>query len=243
MTRILIISDIHANLNALETVLTTAGKVDAVWCLGDLVGYGPDPNACIELLKEQPNLACVCGNHDAAVLGRINLSVFNYEARESLSWTKKVLTENNLDYLRSLPDSIHQGDCLLVHGSPMNPLREYILDGFIATLNFKAFEEKCCMAGHSHIPNVFFMDDDRKMVDYLAVYDGDTFDLKEKNILNPGSVGQPRDHDPRASFVLFYPEIGRWENKRLEYDIRAVQQKIRQAMLPEKHAHRLDYGV
>ena len=118
----LILSDIHANLTALETVLEEAGPFDAVWILGDLVGYGPDPNECIDLVKDLPNLVCLLGNHDAATLGNIDDITFNPTARQAIQWTRKTITPENLDYLRKLPESIRLGEITFAHGSPREPV-------------------------------------------------------------------------------------------------------------------------
>src|SRR5512138_2030522 len=126
--RTLIISDIHANLTALEAVLADAGSFDAAWCLGDLVGYGPDPNECIERIAGLPNLQCIMGNHDAAAVDIIDIETFNLEARKSVLWTQERLTPANKEYLKNLPERINLDDFTLVHGSPYKPIWEYLLD-------------------------------------------------------------------------------------------------------------------
>ena len=134
--RILIISDIHANLVALEAVLADAGSFDAAWCLGDLVGYGPNPNECVARVRALPNLICLLGNHDQAVLGDVDLRVFNGDARAAISWTQRAATPTSLEYLRSLsPETVYR-DFTLVHASPRQPIWEYILDADIAFHNF-----------------------------------------------------------------------------------------------------------
>ena len=137
--RILVISDIHANLTALDSVLADAGQVDAVWCLGDLVGYGPDPNECIERVCDLPNRVCLLGNHDAAALGKIDLATFNPEARFSIEWLQRTLTPEHIKYLEDLPSTHHTDQVTLAHGSPRSPVYEYILDNFMATENFDYF--------------------------------------------------------------------------------------------------------
>jgi predicted phosphodiesterase len=240
--RILVISDIHANYTALEAVLESAGRVDAVWCLGDIVGYGPDPNQCINTIRSLPNLTCVLGNHDAAVLKRIDLSIFNYDARCSLKWMINTITANNLEYLASLPETATQEDVFLVHGSPRNPLWEYILDVYSAGNIFDSNDAITFLSGHSHIPLVFFKSNSDRMVTLRPLVAGDSILLYHRAILNPGSVGQPRDYDPRAAYAIFYPESRRWESYRVEYDIQGVQQRIIKAGLPEHHAIRLAQG-
>ena len=137
--RILIISDIHANLTAFQAVVQDAGKVDAVWCLGDLVGYGPDPNECISLLRTLPELTCLVGNHDAAALGDIDLAAFNRDASLSSQWTRTALSSENLAFLGKLPDKLVIEQVTLAHGSPRNPVWEYLLDTITAASNFEFF--------------------------------------------------------------------------------------------------------
>ena len=153
--RILIISDLHANITALEAVLAEAGPVDACWCLGDLVGYGPDPNECIECVRGLPNLKCIIGNHDAAVLKQIDVDTFNPEARLAIIWTQKALTENNVAFLRLLPEKLEIGQVTLAHGSPRHPVWEYLLDRRTATLNFSYFGTPYGFVGHTHLPVLY----------------------------------------------------------------------------------------
>jgi predicted phosphodiesterase len=150
--RVLVLSDIHANLSALDAVLADAGEFDAVWCLGDLVGYGPEPNECVERIRGLPNLVCLLGNHDAAALGQIDTEVFNTEAKLSVQWTQAHLTPENSEFLRSLPDRVENGFVTMAHGSPRNPVWEYILDGRVARKNFDAFNSSYCLVGHTHLP-------------------------------------------------------------------------------------------
>ncbi|MCF6278400.1 MAG: metallophosphatase family protein [Anaerolineales bacterium] len=241
--RILVISDIHANYPALETVLEDAGAVDEIWCLGDVVGYGPDPNACVELLSEQPDLTCMLGNHDAAAIGNMALEAFNGDARRSLLWQEKVLSADSMKFLRSLPQMLTvRGDVSLVHGSPRDPVWEYVLNTLSARLNFEEFDTQFCFVGHSHIQSIFRMDSQRNRVSLDIPRVGMPLELNTRAILNPGSVGQPRDRDPRAAYAIFDPEAKTWEPQRVEYDFAQVQQRIREARLPEKHALRLAEG-
>jgi diadenosine tetraphosphatase ApaH/serine/threonine PP2A family protein phosphatase len=242
--RVLVISDIHANLNALEAVLNDAGTVDEIWCLGDVVGYGPNPNEVLERLRALPNLAaCMLGNHDVAVLGEMNFAVFNTDARRSLVWQQEAITPENLEYLRSLPqNTLVRGQVTLAHGSPRDPVWEYILNTLIARLNFEAFETRYCFVGHSHIQCYFQLDliSDRISLEVPAV--NQPIQLSPRAILNPGSVGQPRDRDSRASYAIFDTEAETWEPRRATYDIESVQKMIRAAGLPDKHAARLAEG-
>jgi diadenosine tetraphosphatase ApaH/serine/threonine PP2A family protein phosphatase len=241
--RILVMSDIHANYTALEAVLADAGTVDEVWCLGDVIGYGPDPNLCLEIMRELPQLTCLLGNHDVAVLGRMPFQSFNGEARRSLEWQERVLTADNMDFLKSLPQNLKvRGDVSLAHGSPRDPVWEYILTTLAARLNFEFFDTPFCFVGHSHVQCLFQLNEDRNRVSLDVPRVGETSKMYPRAIYNPGSVGQPRDRDPRAAYAIFDPEARTWEACRVEYNIAEVQQRIREAGLPEKHAVRLAEG-
>lgn len=241
--RILVISDVHANLTALQAVVREAGTVDETWCLGDLVGYGPDPNQVVEEVRKLPRLTCVLGNHDAALLRRMEFEAFNGEARRSLVWTDGVLTADNLGFLRSLPDRAQtRGAVTLVHGSPRDPTWEYVNDTLTARLNFSYFDTPFCFVGHTHIPGIFYLDEKEDRVAPSRTRIGERFSLTPRAIVNPGSVGQPRDRDPRAAYALYDGHQGTWEARRAEYDFAQVQQRIRDAGLPSRHALRLAEG-
>ena len=240
--RILTISDIHANLTALEAVLESAKPFDSVWCLGDLVGYGPDPNECIELVRSLPELLCLIGNHDQAALDMIPLSRFNHEAGAVAAWTKQVLTEENYAFLRSLPSKITVNGFTLAHGSPNQPIWEYILDPHTAERNFKNLKTDYCFVGHSHLPMVFHQPTDEDITTLMPIKQDDGISLTPKMILNPGSVGQPRDRDPRASYAILDIEANSCQMYRVEYDVTQVQLRILQAGLPERQALRLMSG-
>ncbi len=241
--RILVISDIHANYTALEAVLQDAGTADETWCLGDLIGYGPDPNMVVEQVRELPHLTCILGNHDVAVLGRMQFEAFNNDARRSLTWTSKVLTADNLDFLRGVPHNPKvRGDVTLAHGSPRDPIWEYVLNTLSARLNFEHFETPYCFVGHSHVQSLFQLDETKDRVTMTMVRTNEPIALSPRAILNPGSVGQPRDRDPRAAYAIYDNAANTWEARRVDYDIAAVQQRVREAGLPEKHAIRLAEG-
>lgn len=240
--RVLVISDIHANLTALEAVLDAALPYDTVWCLGDLVGYGPDPNECIELIHSLPNLLCLIGNHDQAALGMIPLSRFNRDAGEVAAWTQEALTEENKDYLRSLASKISLDQFTLAHGSPNQPVWEYILDTHSADRNFASFNTDYCLVGHSHLPLIFYRPPESNFTAKKYIEWNQAMVLLPRMILNPGSVGQPRDRDPRASFAILDLEENTWEMKRVDYDFNQVQQRILDAGLPERQALRLAAG-
>lgn len=242
--RVLVISDIHANLTAFQAVLKDAGTVDEIWCLGDMIGYGPDPNQVVDLIRSLPNLtACLLGNHDVALLGDMNFAIFNPEARKSLLWQQAHISTDNLAYLRTLPQkTLVRQNVTLAHGSPRDPVWEYILNTLVARLNFDAFETPYCFVGHSHLQCYFQLDmvKDRVSLDAFAI--NKVAKLTPRTILNPGSVGQPRDRNPLAAYAIYNPDAETWEPRRVEYDIASVQKRIRAAGLPEKHAARLTDG-
>ncbi len=247
--RVLVISDIHANLTALKTVLEDVGEnhaenppYEAVWCLGDLIGYGPDPNPCIELVRTLPNLICLIGNHDQAALDLIPLSRFNEDARLSATWTRSVLTPENESYLRSLPSQVEVDAFTLVHASPRFPIWEYVLDPYTADQNFDLLETDYCLIGHTHIALSFSRAIGKEHSVLQTTQLGDPVKLAPKMMLNPGSVGQPRDMDPRASYAVLDLERGTWEARRVVYDVEEVQERILQAGLPERQALRLFAG-
>lgn len=241
--RVLIISDVHANLTALEAVLEDAGQVDQTWCLGDVIGYGPDPNQVVARLRELPNLTIILGNHDVAVLGQMDYAVFNTEARKSLGWQKQNLTNGNLVYLENLSkDRLVRANVTLAHGSPRDPVWEYILNTLSARMNFDAFTTPYCFVGHTHLQCLFHLDVDKDRVTQQVPRPGQVLKLEPRAILNPGSVGQPRDRDPRSAYAIYDPETSQWEPRRVAYDIESVQERIRAAGLPEKHAIRLSEG-
>jgi predicted phosphodiesterase len=241
--RILVMSDIHANYTALEAVLKDAGEADETWCLGDLVGYGPDPNAVVEEVREIKNLTCLMGNHDFAVIGRMSLETFNGDAKKSLMYHEKALSASNMDFIKSLPTRPKaRSEATMAHGSPRDPLWEYILNGSIASANFEHFDTPWCFVGHTHIQCSFFQADDMGRVYVEQSRPDETHLLQSKMILNPGSVGQPRDRNPQAAYAIYDTEARTWIPKRVSYNIAEVQERIRSAGLPEKHAMRLAEG-
>ncbi len=241
--RVLVISDIHANYTAFVAVLKDAGRVDEVWCLGDLVGYGPDPNAVIEEMRDIANLTCILGNHDMAAIGKMPLEAFNGDARRSLEYHKKVLNASNMNFMRSLSADVKVcGEATLAHGSPRDPLWEYILNALSARLNFDHFETPWCFVGHSHIQAMFALNEKNDRVTLDQTKPDTAITLRRKLILNPGSVGQPRDRNPKAAYAIYDTEARIWTPRRVEYNIPEVQERIRAAGLPEKHAVRIAEG-
>ncbi len=240
--RVLVISDIHANLSALEAVLDVAEAYEAVWCLGDLVGYGPDPNDCVELVRSLPNLLCLIGNHDQAAIGMIPLSRFNREAGAIAAWTRQKLSGENIEYLRSLPSKITTQNYTLAHGSPNQPIWEYVLDQHTADRSFDALKTDYSLIGHTHLPAIYHRPPGDTFSKTRRIKWEGEMALSPKMILNPGSVGQPRDRDPRASYAILDTEANTWEMRRIAYDVARVQARILEAGLPERQAQRLNSG-
>ncbi|MDD2921093.1 MAG: metallophosphoesterase family protein [Anaerolineales bacterium] len=242
--RVLVMSDVHANYAALQAVLADAGQVDETWCLGDLVGYGPDPNAVVEEISEISNLTCMMGNHDIAATGKLSLETFNGDARRSLLHHEKVLTASSMDFLRALTSQAKIcGEATLAHGSPRDPLWEYILNSLSARINFEHFETQLCFVGHSHIQCLFELNERSDRVQLNQTTPDKTYKLSSKKmILNPGSVGQPRDRDPRAAYAIYDNEAMTWTPRRVEYNVAETQGRIREAGLPEKNAVRIAEG-
>lgn len=240
--RVLIFSDIHANYIALEAVLQHAGNsFDAYWFLGDLVGYGPNPNECVERVRALPNLKCLVGNHDKAVLNEIDINSFNGDARTAIAWTQSVATRETLDYLRRLPETDLYQEYSLTHGSPRQPVWEYILDRFTAKENFAFFKTRYCLVGHTHTP-IVYRDTATDCIEEPPNYRGPRQLGAERLIINPGSVGQPRDNNPDAAYAVLDTEKHIWEHKRVPYNIGETQRRMRAANLPERLIVRLNYG-
>lgn len=242
--RLLVISDIHANLPAFEAVLNDSkGEWDRIWFLGDLVGYGPNPNECVTLLRQYDHIA-LSGNHDWAVLGKLDINAFNPDARTAIEWTQTALEEDNRTFLDSLPPIRTQTPFLLAHASPRQPVWEYILDVQTAILNFAHLEIETpfCLVGHTHNPVIFQeVDSNRVVFRELTAYRRTLLD-KGRYIINPGSVGQPRDSDPRAAYALLDNEAMSWEYRRVEYPVEETQEQMRQLKMPYRLVARLQYG-
>jgi predicted phosphodiesterase len=241
--RCAILADIHANLEALTAVLediSLKGKVDEICCLGDIVGYGPDPGACIKLLKKIKAF-CVGGNHDFGSIGRIEYSYFNPVAAEACEWTANHMNAADYLFLSELPETIVKGDFTLVHGSPSSHLFEYIMSTSSAQKNFSFYETAICLVGHTHVPVAYRLDGNRVVTVPLLPGVGLLLG-KQRLIINPGAVGQPRDGDPRASYAIYDSDGGMFRLYRVEYDIRATQDKMMKAGLPTPLVMRLETG-
>jgi diadenosine tetraphosphatase ApaH/serine/threonine PP2A family protein phosphatase len=239
--RIAVLSDIHSNLAALDAVLEDLGTVDAVWIMGDIVGYGPDPDAVVARLRDIGAVA-VRGNHDAAALGQRDASTFNDDARTAVEWTGRTLSAESRAWLDALPETRQVDDFTLVHGSPRDPLWEYLFSVPVARRSFAAFSTRHCLVGHTHVPLVFR--DDAGDVEVLAPGDGSVLHLDERRtILNPGGVGQPRDGDPRACALLLDTERGTASWKRVAYPVERTQERMRAEGLPVRLVNRLAHGL
>ena len=244
--RALIISDIHANLEAFHAILAdaeTRGPIDEIWCLGDIVGYGPDPGPVIELLRQHDH-AAIAGNHDWAAIGRIDTEDFNPYARAAALWTRDNLSQEHVEYLESLPLTLVKEDFTLAHGSPRDPIWEYMVTETAALASVERLESRHGLVGHSHLPFLCRVEAHEMRCDYIefpvdtpvALDDGTLF-------INPGGAGQPRDRDPRTTYVLFDSGQGAVTRFRVPYDIPATQEKMWQAGLPEPLIERLERGV
>ena len=240
--RVAILSDIHANLPALEAVLEALAPFDQVWQLGDVVGYGPQPNEVVARLREV-GATGVRGNHDAAALGQLATDTFNDDARTAVEWNAGRISPSTRAWLAALPERVVNDGYTLVHGSPRDPTWEYLITTAMARANLSAFDTRYCLVGHTHIPLVFHEDPVARRVEMSAPSEGETVRLDERRaILNPGSVGQPRDGDPRACGMVIDTELGIAQWHRVRYDITEVQRLMEQAGLPGRLIDRLSVG-
>jgi diadenosine tetraphosphatase ApaH/serine/threonine PP2A family protein phosphatase len=244
--RAAVLSDIHSNRQALEAVLAAVddGGFDEVWCLGDMVGYGADPDACTALVRERCG-TCLVGNHDLAVLGALDVSTFSEGAAAAVEWTRDNVGDETRDFLASLDPAGSRNGVGLFHASPRDPVWEYVLSSDQAEAGFEAMAERVGLIGHSHIA-LFFARASGARPGYAqgaAATDGEEIELGEGEwLLNPGSVGQPRDGDPRAAWLELDTDAwtARWH--RVDYDVEAAASAIRDAGLPAPLAERLGNG-
>ena len=244
--RIAIVADIHANLAAFEAVLRHAeadGRIDALWCLGDTVGYGPHPNECLALLGRYEHRA-VAGNHDLAACGRMGTEEFNGAAAAAAKWTAEQLQESSRSYVQGLPMVVSEGDFTLVHGSLRWPEWEYLLSSEEAQAHLELQRTPYGLVGHSHLPFVCLEEEGSRSAGApVSAVDGQAVELgSQRLILNPGGVGQPRDGDPRAAYALYDSDAGVVTFFRVEYDIAATQWAMEAAGLPARLSERLSYG-
>jgi diadenosine tetraphosphatase ApaH/serine/threonine PP2A family protein phosphatase len=293
--RYAIFSDVHGNFEALQAVLAdidyvarrTGRRMDQIWCLGDVVGYGPEPSECVSRVRGRCDI-CIPGNHDWAAVAKIDLADFSAAAAQSAEWTRMRLTETDANYLHALPETTTVGHFTLAHGSPSNPIWEYLTTPVSAAPNFPYFDTLYCVVGHTHLPTIFLqpiMDHvapiraarrvlDQRLALAMATPGGPTRSTLESGelsgitnrnpavapcerwvptpglwrlppnyraIINPGSVGQPRDGDPNASYVIYDSNQG-FEFRRVPYNIGETQRKIQMCGLPARLAERLATG-
>ena len=241
--KVAVISDIHANRQALEATLEAVAESEAseLWCLGDLVGYGADPDACVELTREHAAV-CLAGNHDLAVTGEIPLDEFSRGAMLAAQWTREVIAPENLAFLQSLKPQAREGPVGLYHASPRDPVWEYVLSTLLADLCLDVQEQRICLIGHSHVA-LSFERRDGELAAGEPRTDGTVLDLGEGEwLLNPGSVGQPRDGDARAAWLALDLDSLAATYHRVPYDVAGAAAAIRAARLPDSLAERLEYG-
>ena len=242
--RALILSDIHSNLEALEAVIEDAegrGGFDIIWCLGDTVGYGPDPGPCLKLLRRHALLA-VAGNHDYAAVGKMGVEDFNYAAKAAVHFTTNQLSDEESGFLAGLPLVALAEPFTLVHGTLRDPLLEYLLDQETALVTLEMLTTRFCLVGHSHLSFLFRAG--QSPSEFFEFEEDEDYSLdQERWIINPGSVGQPRDRDPRASYAVYDSQRGTIERHRVVYDIPATQEKMRLAQLPQYLIQRLAQGI
>lgn len=243
--RIAVVTDVHANLAALEAVLRHAEQqqaLDEVWSMGDLVGYGPQPTECLALLRRY-SLSTVIGNHDLAAVGGMDTTAFNPEAAAANAWTADALTEGDSAFLRDLPEVLVRDSITLVHGSLRMPVWEYIFGPEPAIEHLKLQQTPYSFIGHTHLPMVFEEAPDRRLPIIWPLSDGDVLELGGRRlIINPGGLGQPRDGDPRTAYAIYDTDERTVSLFRIPYDIEATQRAMTAAGLPERLIRRLSFG-
>jgi diadenosine tetraphosphatase ApaH/serine/threonine PP2A family protein phosphatase len=241
--RVAVVSDIHGNLHALEAVLAEVERESAeeLWCLGDVVGYGPRPNECCDLVRERATIA-LCGNHDLAVLDALEMDEFSGDAAAAARWTAGVLGGEQRDWLSSLRPLGRRRDAQLFHASPRDPVWEYVLSEPAALAGLRATDAPLVLVGHSHVALALALEGDQ--IEGGLAPAGTTLDLaRARWLVNPGSVGQPRDGDPRAAWLLVDEEARRATFRRVVYEVERTQEEIRDRRLPDALAGRLAHGV
>ncbi|HET8558187.1 MAG TPA: metallophosphoesterase family protein [Gaiellaceae bacterium] len=241
--RVAVVSDIHSNLHALEAVLTAidAEAPDELWCLGDIVGYGARPNECCAAIAERADV-CLAGNHDLAVRGTIDLAEFGGEAGVAARWTRDVLEPGAQELLDRLEPQGAAHGVALYHGSARDPIWEYVLSDEAAFVTIALADAPLVLVGHSHVALQIALSGEE--INGGAAPDGTELELDGvQALLNPGSVGQPRDSDPRAAYLLLDLDARRASFRRVEYDVERTQREMREAGLPELLAARLELGL
>ena len=241
--KVAVVSDIHGNRQAFEATLEAVASSDAseLWCLGDLVGYGADPDACVGLAREHAAV-CLAGNHDMAVTGELSLEEFSRGASVAAQWTREVIDPDNLEFLKTLSPTGEESKVGLYHASPRDPVWEYVLSTLLAELCMNEQHNRICLIGHSHVA-LSFSRRDGELATGEPRRDGAELDVTDGEwLLNPGSVGQPRDGDPRAAWLLLDLDGMGATFHRSDYDVAGAAAAIRAARLPDSLAERLEYG-
>lgn len=242
--KVLLLSDIHANLVALEAVLADAGDCDAVWNLGDTVGYGPKPRECLDRMVDLFANPVLVGNHDLACIGEVDISEFNPVAQLASRWTSLQLGMDHRAYLNALPAVTIAGAYTLAHGSPRSPVWEYVTTAQIAAENFGFFDTDVCFIGHTHVAMYALVREGSDEVEIGPLADDQELDLLAgRYLINPGSVGQPRDRDPRAAYALLDTDLGSITAHRVAYDVALTQKQMAMANLPDVLIARLALGM
>ncbi|MDQ6933065.1 MAG: metallophosphatase family protein [Candidatus Eremiobacteraeota bacterium] len=236
-----IVSDVHSNLESLTAVFEMLAPENNLLCLGDIVGYGPNPNECVQMIRERAT-ATVLGNHDVAVIDGFGIEYFNPAARKAMEWTQTVITEENRQWLNGLSYEVRVPEYLMVHGAPVNYF-EYILDKAGAARAFSSTDAPLIFVGHTHIAEYYALDPEGT-ISHEHMQRGGELKMRDncRYLVNCGSIGQPRDLNPQAAFALYDSEDRTISFKRYEYEIPAVQEKIRSAALPAMLASRLEVG-
>jgi diadenosine tetraphosphatase ApaH/serine/threonine PP2A family protein phosphatase len=242
--RVAVLSDIHSNLHALEAVLADidGASPDEVWCLGDVVGYGPKPNECCVLVRERAD-AILCGNHDLAVTGGLDLDEFSGDAARAARWTRDVLDDENRAWLGTLAPTATRGRAELFHASPRDPVWDYVLSEQVALQSLRLTQAPVVLVGHSHVALALSTSSGSDIAGGLAPGGTEVETAGRRWLFNPGSVGQPRDGDPHAAWLLVDFGDNRAAFRRVPYDIEATQAEIRAAGLPDGLAGRLAHGL
>jgi predicted phosphodiesterase len=241
--KVAVVSDIHSNRQALEAVLEAVAASDAseLWCLGDIVGYGADPDACVELVRRHVAV-CLGGNHDMAVAGELPMDDFTVGASIAAQWTREVIAPANLAFLAELSPKGQEGLIGLYHASPRDPVWEYVLSALLAELCLDTQPDRICLIGHSHVASSFVRHEGEPATGEPC-REGAELDLSGGEwLLNPGSVGQPRDGDPRAAWLLLDLDADTASYRRTSYDVAGAAAAIKAARLPNSLAERLEYG-
>lgn len=237
-----VLADIHGNLDALQAVLETIKGVDEYLVLGDIVGYGPEPDECASAIRRIGPIS-IAGNHDRTVTDDVNLDIYSDELRQNLMWTKDRMSAENLMVMRELPEHFLGTNFETVHGSLRQPLTEYISDIQTGAVSIELMKKKVLFTGHLHIPLLIFKDEEGNY-DGWQMKDGDVINVSkfDKAVINPGAVGQPRDMDNRASYGIYNDEEMTFELRRVKYDVEKVQDKMRKLGINDFYAERLKFG-